>query len=155
MVELNCANKGEWKLSQDLNKDVFPSYQRDWKLWKVWFLKLSVKLCFKFQGITETERTRRRDSNYFTTKITFIAWLLEVVLKIKTVFYLSLLSLSSLWLSALSLSSLVLSNLLLSLSPRRRDGGKNKWDILFRPQELSSFSHPSLDLPGWVHYTDL
>ena len=29
-------------------------------------------------GISETERKRRKESNYFTTQITFIAWLLEV-----------------------------------------------------------------------------
>ena len=29
-------------------------------------------------GISETERTRRKESNHLTTKINFIAWLLEV-----------------------------------------------------------------------------
>ena len=29
-------------------------------------------------GISETERIRRKESNLFTTKINFIAWLLEV-----------------------------------------------------------------------------
>ena len=29
-------------------------------------------------GVSETERRRRRESNIFTTKINFIAWLLEV-----------------------------------------------------------------------------
>ena len=32
-------------------------------------------------GISETERKRRKESNYFTTQITFIAWLLEVIHK--------------------------------------------------------------------------
>ena len=31
-----------------------------------------------FIGISETERKRRKESNLFTTKINFIAWLLEV-----------------------------------------------------------------------------
>ena len=30
-------------------------------------------------GISEMERKRRKESNIFTTKINFIAWLLEVL----------------------------------------------------------------------------
>ena len=37
------------------------------------------KMALPIAGISETERKRRKESNLFTTKINFTAWLLEVL----------------------------------------------------------------------------
>ena len=35
---------------------------------------------FPFSGVSETDRQKRKESNLFTTKMNFIAWLLEVLI---------------------------------------------------------------------------
>ena len=51
---------------------------------RIFYSKLNVcSLCASSHqlGISETERRRRKESNHFTTQITFVAWLLEVLHK--------------------------------------------------------------------------